>query len=105
MFSFIDAGDWFAHFIRSSGTVLRVRARALPVNGSAPKTDVAVALREGSPAMTSGTKRNWESKHLAKIARWLGGKNSLVKTIQLPHMRNVMHSSCEIRAFWFWDDR
>jgi hypothetical protein len=55
--------------------------------------------------MTSGTKRNWESKHLAKIARWLGGKISLVKTIQLPHMRNVLHSSCEIRAIWFWDDR
>jgi hypothetical protein len=28
----------------------------------------------GSPAMTCGTKRNWESKHLAKIARRLGAE-------------------------------
>jgi len=40
--------------------------------------------------MTCGTKRNWESKHLAKIARWLGDRISLVKTILLPDMRNVM---------------
>jgi hypothetical protein len=40
--------------------------------------------------MTCGTKRNWESKHLAKIARWLGDRISLLKTILLPDMRNVM---------------
>ena len=40
--------------------------------------------------MTCGTKRNWESKHLAKIAWWLGDRISLVKTILLPDMRNVM---------------
>ena len=42
--------------------------------------------------MTCGTKRNWESKHLAKIARRLGDKISVVKTIQLPDMRNVVHN-------------
>ena len=40
--------------------------------------------------MTCRTKRNWESKHLAKIARWLEGKVASIKTIQLPDMRNVM---------------
>jgi hypothetical protein len=40
--------------------------------------------------MTCGTKRNWKSKRLAKIARWLGDRISLVKTILLPDMRNVM---------------
>ena len=31
-------------------------------------------------------------------------QNSLVKTIPLPDMRNVMHNLCEPRAFCFWDD-
>jgi hypothetical protein len=55
--------------------------------------------------MTRGTNRNWESKHLAKIARRLGDRISLVKTISLPDMRNVMHNLCETRDFSFWDDR
>ena len=55
--------------------------------------------------MTGRTKRNWESKHLAKIVRRLGNGIASVKTIQLPDMRNVMHSLCETRAFWFGDDR
>jgi len=63
------------------------------------------SLGRDSPAMTCRTKRNWESKHLAKIARWLGDRISLVKTIQLPDMRNVMHNLCETRDFWFWNDR
>jgi hypothetical protein len=46
--------------------------------------------------MTCRTKRNWESKHLVKIARWLGDRVSLVKTIPLPDMRNAMHSLCEM---------
>ena len=29
----------------------------------------------------------------------------MVKTIQLPNMRNVMHNLCETRAFLSWDDR
>jgi len=29
----------------------------------------------------------------------------VVKTIQLPNMRNVMHNLCETRAFLSWDDR
>jgi hypothetical protein len=40
--------------------------------------------------MTCGTKRNWGSKRLAKIARWLEVKVASIKTIQLPDMRNVM---------------
>ena len=36
-------------------------------------------------------RRNWESKHLAKIALWLGDRISGTKAIQVPHMRNIMH--------------
>jgi hypothetical protein len=98
MLSFIDAGVWFAHFIRSWGAVPALS----PAHRHCPSEE---ALATGSPAMTCGTKRNWESKHRAKIARRLGDKISLVKTIQLPDMRNVMHNLCETRAFWSWDDR
>ena len=41
--------------------------------------------------MTYRMRRNWESKHLAKIALWLGDRISVIKAIQLPDMRNVMH--------------
>jgi hypothetical protein len=53
------------------------------------------SLGWGSLAMTCGTKRNWKSKHLAKIARRLGDRISSIKTIPLPDMRNLMHNSGE----------
>jgi hypothetical protein len=55
--------------------------------------------------MTCGTKRNRESKHLAKIARRLEGRIASSKVIQLPDMRNVVHSLCRAGAFWFRPDR
>jgi hypothetical protein len=64
-------------------------AQALPVGGGAPKR-MWEPLGSGSPVMTCRTKRNWESKHLAKIARWLEGKVASIKAIQLPDMRNVV---------------
>jgi hypothetical protein len=71
MFSFIDAGGWFAHFTHSwSCARPESSAQAWPVGGGAPKKDVGVA-REGRPCDDLRDKRNCESKHLAKIARWL----------------------------------
>jgi hypothetical protein len=60
MFSFIDAGSWFTHPIRSSGTVARSesRARALPVGREVLPTRIWRRLGGDSPAMTCGTKRN-----------------------------------------------
>jgi hypothetical protein len=55
--------------------------------------------------LTCGTKGNWESKRLAKIAWWLGDRISSIKTIELPDVRNVMHNLCETVPFWFWDNR
>ena len=45
--------------------------------------------------MTCRMKRNSESKHIAKIARWLRDRISSIKAIQLPDMRNVVHNLCE----------
>jgi hypothetical protein len=67
MFSFIDAGSWFTHFVGSSGAALALS----PAHRHCPSEE---ALETGSPAMTCGTKGNWESKHLAKIARRLRTK-------------------------------
>ena len=41
--------------------------------------------------MTYRKRRNWESKHLAKIALYLGDRISVIKALQLPHVGNVMH--------------
>jgi hypothetical protein len=98
MFSFVDAGSWFAHFICSWGAVPALS----PAHRHCPSEE---ALGTGSPAVTCRMKRNSEPKHLAKIARWLEGRITSIKTLQLPDMRNVMHNLCETGAFWFRDDR
>jgi hypothetical protein len=42
--------------------------------------------------MTCRKKRNWDSKHLAKIPRRLEGGIASSKVIQIPDMRNVVHN-------------
>ena len=42
--------------------------------------------------MTCRTKRNRESKHVAKIARRLESRIASSKVIQIPDMRNVVHN-------------
>jgi hypothetical protein len=70
-------------------------AQALPVGGGAPKR-MWEPLGRGSPVMTCRTKRNWESKHLAKIALYLGDRISVIKALQLPHVGNVMHKCTKL---------
>src|SRR5580658_4730577 len=91
MFSLIDAGAWFAHFTRSWELCPESIAQALLVGGGSPKKGVGVAW-EGQPCDDCGTKRNWESKHLAKIARRLAGGIASSKVIRIPDMRNVVHN-------------
>jgi hypothetical protein len=75
MFTFIDTGRRSAHsFVLWANPALTFHA-VLPIG------------------------RNWASNHLAKIQLKLANRVSAVGAIQLPDMRNVMHT-CARPVFW-----
>jgi hypothetical protein len=88
MFAFIDAGGWFAHFIRS--------LRALPAGPDAPLMSSVTGFAK---RLHTRTRRNSEPKHLAKITQHLEDGIPAIKTTWLPDMRKVLHNLCETQAF------